>query len=359
MTEGACRGVPNDGVQPSGPGRTRVTNRYRPVPQIRHAGPTPVAEATFRGRRGCGQEGPCATSPAVRDPQGGKGGTTGFGAGAMRGPSGEREELEQLVLETQGPQPWRRLFHASSGVGIWSWLHWFEPATVVAAGCVGAALGGALALDIARLRSPTWNVAFFRILRPLASPRERQGIASSTWYLAGVLLALVLFPRPLAEAGILVLALADPTASWFGCRYGRTRMGGGTRLGSALFLAVTLAVLWPVAGWRALPAALVLTAAEAGVRRVDDNLLIPPLTAGLLGLPGAFACGWGTGGGAPRAGLGTPPGSRNGDGGSGPVSPTPEGRSGGPGRLPRGAGLRRAVRRSCSCPRRSPHRVRP
>jgi hypothetical protein len=50
-------------------------------------------------------------------------------------------------------------------------------------------LGGVVALqlagDLIRLRIPAMNVLFFRTLPGLVTPRERDRIASSTWYLVG------------------------------------------------------------------------------------------------------------------------------------------------------------------------------
>jgi dolichol kinase len=103
-------------------------------------------------------------------------------------------------------------------------------------------------------------------------------------------LAIAVLPRPYAAAGILVLALADPMANWFGRRYGRRAFGSGTVLGSSLFLGVAVGVLWPIGGFfPALAAAVATTLLEAVPWKVDDNLLIPVSAGGLLWLTtGAF-----------------------------------------------------------------------
>jgi dolichol kinase len=191
--------------------------------------------------------------------------------------------LEELVRRTSGPQPGRRLFHAGNGLLIWSILHFTTIDSYVAAILLGVAAAIALALDLARLRYPELNRLFFRVLNSLASPREHVGIASSTWYLVGIATALVLFPRPFAEAGVLVLALADPVASWCGRRYGRRRLGTGSWLGSTLFAAVAATILWPVAGpWGAMVVAVLVAGLEVLPWRVDDNLLIPLATSAAL-----------------------------------------------------------------------------
>jgi dolichol kinase len=84
----------------------------------------------------------------------------------------------------------------------------------------------------------------------------------------------------LAVPGILVLALADPAAGTLGRLYGERRLGQGTWVGSAAFLAVAFAVLafhlGPAAG---LAAALIVAMVEVVPWRLDDNLTVPVAAA--------------------------------------------------------------------------------
>ena len=203
-------------------------------------------------------------------------------------PDAPQDPLDLLVEATAGPQPGRRLFHAANGLVIWTVLRFSGIDTGAAVVVLGVLCAVALAGDLARLREPRLNRLFFRMFSHFASPRERQGVASSTWYLAGIVAALVLFPRPFAEAGVLVLALADPAASWFGRRYGKQRFGAGSLLGSATFWLVATGVLWPLAGaGPAVAAATVGALAEALPWRVDDNVSVPLATAAALTLSSA------------------------------------------------------------------------
>jgi len=191
---------------------------------------------------------------------------------------GGRDEVEfrGLVARTSGVQPWRRVLHALTGCLI--------AAAVVVSGvppsAVAGALGGVLVLlvvlDSVRLRSPRLNAAFFRLFRSLASPREAERAVSGSWYVAGAALALALFPRQAAVAGILVLALADPAAHTFGRRYGKIRLGKGTLEGSLAFFCVALGVaLLTVPVPAALAAAVAATLVEPLPLALDDNLTIP------------------------------------------------------------------------------------
>lgn len=195
----------------------------------------------------------------------------------------------ELVERTRGAQPLRRLFHAANGVLIVLALEVLRIPTPVAVSLLGAALVGLVVLDGVRLRHPRANELFFRAFSGLASPREASGMASSTWYALGVLLALALFPRPAAVSGILVLALADPAASWIGRRWGHRPFLGASVEGTAVFLLTALGVLafrHPMG--MAASAALVGTLAERLSWPLDDNLAIPVAVAGTLAAMGVL-----------------------------------------------------------------------
>ena len=194
--------------------------------------------------------------------------------------AGVAPELVPLVERTRGLQPWRRLFHAANGVAV----ALLPGALGLGRGPViwvlGILLVVVLAADLARLRVPKLNALFFRMFPALASPREAVGIASSTWYLIGAFTTYALFPMRVAVPGILVLALADPAAGTLGRLYGKRRLGHGTWVGSAAFLAVSFAVLafylGPAAG---LAAALMVAMVEVVPWRLDDNLTVPVAAA--------------------------------------------------------------------------------
>ncbi|MGW8268023.1 MAG: diacylglycerol/polyprenol kinase family protein [Longimicrobiales bacterium] len=191
--------------------------------------------------------------------------------------------FSELVQKTTGPQPWRRVFHAVSGSALVLVFlaNLFRDRTLVAS--LGALLVILLLLDLFRLAIPELNRLFFRSFILLASPREATRPASSTWYVLGILLTLILFPRDAALAGILVLALADPAASAVGQRWGRRKLGAGTVEGSLTFTVVAFGALTPWASWpQALGAALLTTVVEALPWPLDDNLSVPLVAAGAL-----------------------------------------------------------------------------
>jgi dolichol kinase len=195
------------------------------------------------------------------------------------------DEFSQLVGRTSGLQPWRRAFHAANGVMLAlgpGALGLIPPVTVL---LLAGLLVVLLSMDLARLRAPGLNALFFRSFPSLASPREAAGIASSTWYVVGALIAWAFFAPRVVVPSILVLALADPAASFLGRVVKSPRVGSGSVFGSSIFFVVATAILLPGAGWGvALAVAALVTVVEAMPWKLDDNLTVPLSTAVFLSL---------------------------------------------------------------------------
>jgi dolichol kinase len=197
-------------------------------------------------------------------------------------------DLRHLVARTEGLQPWRRVFHASSAVALALGPGVLGLDRIQVLATVVALLVAALVIDVARLGVPALNRLFFRTLSALASPREARRPASSTWYLLGVFLTYAFFPSHAVPA-VLVLGFADPAASVVGRRWGRVRFGKGTVEGAAAFLIVSSIILAATGGGvlQALVVALVVTVVELLPIPLDDNLSVPLAVASALGLWGS------------------------------------------------------------------------
>ncbi|MBM4184793.1 MAG: hypothetical protein FJ207_11375 [Gemmatimonadetes bacterium] len=195
------------------------------------------------------------------------------------------QPLAELVRRTDGAQPWRRAFHLVGGCGVAWVVYALGPSAESTRWLFGAALGVACAGDLARLRSPELNRFAFRVFSALLCPREADR-PSLTWFLLGVFLVLW-FPVRTVVPALLVLALADPTASVVGRAWGRRRVGKGTLEGSVAFPATALLVLIPFVGIGvALPTAVAAASVEVLPGRHDDNVLIPMVTAACLSIFG-------------------------------------------------------------------------
>ncbi len=194
---------------------------------------------------------------------------------AMSTTAGDRQ-FDELVARTSGPQPWRRAFHAVNGVTIAAAVTWWPYPHAAAVGVLGSIVLGLLAFDVVRLTMPAANTLFFSLFNRLASPREAEGVASSTWYMMGITFAVAIAPGPASVSAILVMSLADPAASYFGRRWGRRPLLGGSVEGSVVFLLIALAVLLPRHSLpAALGVALLATLLERRSWPLDDNLAVP------------------------------------------------------------------------------------
>jgi dolichol kinase len=185
-------------------------------------------------------------------------------------------ELSALVARTEGPQPWRRVFHALTAVVIVGALTRFEPYDRTPVLLLVAVSATLLALDLGRLAYRPANELFFRLFNRLASPREIRRVASSTWYAFGALVTIALFERPAAISGILVLGFCDPAAAYIGRRWGKRPWLGGTAEGSLVFLIGCLTIVGVRHGWWvAIPTGVVVTLLERKSWPLDDNLTMP------------------------------------------------------------------------------------
>lgn len=193
------------------------------------------------------------------------------------------EPTDEAVQRATRFQPWRKLLHAFVGVSIAAALSFLRLEQAVFVAISGGALVTLLVVDVVRLSNGDVNRLFLRAFSALASSQEAARPASSTWYALGVLLVVALFPRPNAVSAVLVLGVADPLASYFGRRWGKTPFLGGTVLGTVTFFVVAVGILGVRHGLATgAVAALAATLVERRSGPLDDNLTIPVVCAGVL-----------------------------------------------------------------------------
>lgn len=153
---------------------------------------------------------------------------------------------------------------------------------------LGAVLGLDLLMETLRLRSPALNAKVMKLWGPLMRSCEVSRLSGVPYYLSASILAIGIFPKPIAVLSILYLACGDPIASLFGVLYGdkgpRFKSGKswvGTGAGILTCMIVTLVFLRGMH----LPDSTVLAltvaggiaggAAELLPLEVDDNFSIP------------------------------------------------------------------------------------
>jgi dolichol kinase len=137
---------------------------------------------------------------------------------------------------------------------------------------------GALALDLLRLRERRVRRLFRDFVGGMLREHERFGLLGSTYLLMAALLAVDLFPRPVAAAAIGFTVLGDAFAAIVGKAWGRTRVFGKTLEGALGGLAACLAWAVFLAAFGYLPwtvlvaGALVASLTEILPIPLDDNL---------------------------------------------------------------------------------------
>ncbi len=85
---------------------------------------------------------------------------------------------------------------------------------------LGSVLGLDLMLETARLRIPSLNAKILKVWGPLMRSCEVNRLSGTPYYIAAAILAIAIFPKPIAVLSIAYLACGDPIASLFGILYG-------------------------------------------------------------------------------------------------------------------------------------------
>ena len=186
------------------------------------------------------------------------------------------ELLGELVERTSGLQGWRRVFHLICGLLVAATVLWMPVPRNVLLGSLAALFVGSLGMDLVRLYLPAVNRLFYRLFPSLLTPRDADRLASSTWYLLGVLLAFLLFPERIAIAATLVLAVADPAGNVVGRTLGKRPFGTGTVAGTLALSVASVLVTLPLFGMvQATVVGLVTGIVETRDIGLDDNLTVP------------------------------------------------------------------------------------
>ena len=190
----------------------------------------------------------------------------------------------------------RKLWHMLMGLAIVSiYLSGMSRSTAVfTLGCV---LGLDLLMETVRLRSPAINETILRYWGPLMRTNEIGRVSGIPYYLAAAILAIGIFPKPIAVLSILYLACGDPMASLFGVLYGKRsiKFPNGKSLVGTLAGVVTCGIATYVflSGFGLSTSSVLILTALGGISggtaellplEVDDNFSIPIVSGFVLWL---------------------------------------------------------------------------
>jgi len=202
-----------------------------------------------------------------------------------------------LGRERHVPHISRKFYHMLTGL-----MCFFLYAFVVSEGqalLLLAIVGGFLVLsDFCRFRSPRLNAFALRIFGRLMRREELSSLSGNSFYIIGLLVIALFFPKPIALLSLLFLAVGDPVAAIVGTRFGKHKLRSGKSIeGIAANLAVSglvalifgmlyLGLPVPKAAGLALVGGLISAIAESCPLPFDDNFTIPVVSAGLLFVAG-------------------------------------------------------------------------
>ena len=149
----------------------------------------------------------------------------------------------------------------------------------------------AIVVETLRFASPRFAAGFRTAVGFMVRAVEWQRLTGATYVLVASILAVYLFPKPVAIAALFIMSVSDSAASLMGITFGRTRFLGKSLAGSGSFFVTAVAILWlhwPAAKGVGVLVACVATLAEAiptvklGLFELNDNLTVPLLTVAAL-----------------------------------------------------------------------------
>jgi dolichol kinase len=180
----------------------------------------------------------------------------------------------------------RKIWH-SLGIIIPAvyWLGWLARGTIL--WVVGIVLAVLAVVEILRFTFPAVQRAFTSAFGLLLRDDERKGPHGSLYFLTGVFLSILLFPKDLACVGLVYLAVGDTAAEVVGRRFGRVKiLGPKTLEGTAACFVSSAAVGLFLLPW---PVALVGAAAGTlfellGTGNIDNATIPVGAAAAMYGL---------------------------------------------------------------------------
>lgn len=201
---------------------------------------------------------------------------------------------EAIYAERHQLQWRRKFFHMGNGL---LFLHVFYFAGLSREFLLWFGLGFmllALTIEFLRHAHPGFNAVTCRLFGPIMRSHEVTSVNSAIYYIVAMYLIYVVFPIEVAVLTLLYVAIGDPVAGVVGSRYGRHIMKpgvswegflacfGASTVLTAIFSLFVLDEITLTSGSLFLfsvASGLVAALAESSFKFLDDNLVIPMLSA--------------------------------------------------------------------------------
>lgn len=188
----------------------------------------------------------------------------------------------------------RKIYHSLMGlscVALYTWVLNRQQALILL-----SIFGGLfLVLDFTRLKLPRLNALTLKLFGKIMRREELKSISGNSFYILGLVVLVLFFPKPIVILSTLFLALGDPIAAIVGSAYGKIKISSkGKTLEGACANAICSALVsllfgvWylELSGLSALTfgllGAAISTFVELIPSPVDDNFTIPVGSAILL-----------------------------------------------------------------------------
>ncbi|MBZ0254020.1 MAG: hypothetical protein K8I02_11835, partial [Candidatus Methylomirabilis sp.] len=175
----------------------------------------------------------------------------------------------------RGIQPYRKLWHMSS---VWAplvYMHYVENRTA-ALEIAGGVLLFFFMIDLFRLTLPVGNDIAFRYFSAVIGDSERRNFNTSTYFVLGAFLTVLLYEKHIAVVALMFLSLGDPMGALIGSKYGSIKVFGKSLQGSlAVFLTCFIVGSFLIDPKLAFWGALCATMFELLSSKINDNVSIP------------------------------------------------------------------------------------
>ena len=203
----------------------------------------------------------------------------------------------EIVLSSKKSiQLGRKFGHATLGVSFLYLFIYSGFSQAVIWSIAGPFILWAFSLETARHLNPGINQWVCKVFRPVMREREKTRVNSAIFYITAMLIVYFAFPAKVVVLTMLFIAIADPVAGIVGVHWGRRKLATHVSLEGSAACAAVCALLAGLCAEFLFDAHLSISSlllfsllggvvgavAESSFKKLDDNLVMPLLSAPAL-----------------------------------------------------------------------------